>query len=169
MAAFGLPVLILLSVLITEQTGISLAGQEREPLMSNYPMYSYTFGSRDEFDARIKPLSRFNDFRFAVEEDGRRRDVTDELETTGLGEILEASIIDPEFELDPARLDTARENYAQAFGTSPPDEVRATRVRIVFDWDEGEFKRVPQAGSTAVSTSSPAALDRTSASVGAGA
>lgn len=141
-AAFGTPVLIALTFFIAEQSAVSWAGEEREPLLSNYPMYSYTFDSREEFEKRNENLPRFNDFAYTARIGGKTVDVTERVRTTGFQDIFESTLLDPEYEADPDDIEAARRNYEAEYKEPVPEEITARRIRIKFDWDDGEFVRI---------------------------
>jgi hypothetical protein len=137
-AVAGLAVWALVSAVVAEQVVASDRRFEREPLISDYPMYAWTFDSTAAFDlSRERKLSRYR------LEMPTRENVTSKLVAVAGDEyVLDlAYALRAGQEPSPDLLERIREiraTYVRSYGTELEDVV--IRIdRRSFDWDAGRF------------------------------
>lgn len=132
--------------LVAQQVAVSGAQIEEEPILSNFPMYSYTWQSEDEFN---QENSKFDVYRYeAKDASGRRVDITPRIEAINGSEALlsayEASEggeeLDEDEEVDLQRELKALDSvYERTFG-QPLERVYVVSERTAgYDFERGAF------------------------------
>lgn len=119
-------VALLVVLFIALQIRTSAEAVEHEPFLSNYPMYSWTWESREQFDA-ARDL-KFTSYRF-VRADGA--EITDEAAKEQLVSITQG-LLDP-YNDTPTGLKTKMQTLED------PRAVRIIISRRAFDWDAGDY------------------------------
>ena len=135
-----LPLAATVALLVAQQVAVSAKHVEREPLLSNYPMYALTYGSTDEFDAAN--VSAFSDYSFTA--GATREDVTafvrrvPRADSAFIDAVLnsadDGSV--PARECERAR--TSAGGVAARLGR-PLDQVGVVVDERAFDWGERRF------------------------------
>ncbi|MEW6319676.1 MAG: hypothetical protein AB1635_01165 [Acidobacteriota bacterium] len=139
--ALTAPQWVALALVVGVQAAAIVLRIEISPIMSDYPMYSTTYASVEEFERRnpIPPV-----YRFAVRlADGTERDATEAAERLEIDDVIrDAHNLLREERGDRAAhllaLDAAAERLARHFG----EPVAAIVIRIDqrgFDFDQGRF------------------------------
>ncbi|MGI9098581.1 MAG: DCC1-like thiol-disulfide oxidoreductase family protein [Solirubrobacteraceae bacterium] len=134
------PLAATVALLFAQQIAVSVKGIEREPLLSNYPMYSGTFASTHEFDEAT--ASSFSTYTFATGEAGD--DVTSAVQSVPRAD---SSLVDavrnaahegtvPTAECE--RAHGAASGVARRLGR-PLARVAVLVDQRAFDWGEGRF------------------------------
>jgi hypothetical protein len=143
------PVLaVLVAAILTQQAAISLASVEQMPFFTNYPMYSWTFESPEQFNARVAP-TKFYRAQVTDMTGGARRDITDQAYDVDMRGPLSAAVVEALGDDAPSwtpkeirnRLTSARELYEHRYG----ERLRRVEVRLqrrVFDFDGGGLRTV---------------------------
>jgi hypothetical protein len=121
------------AALVAAQVYASYRNIEIEPLLSNYPMYSNTYESPEQFDRNMA--------RVRFESNGV--DITDRVETAGGSDLLRQVVSGAaegrrSAEGAAAALAAFRNAYGQRFGP-PPETIDVVRVRNPFDWQRGRY------------------------------
>jgi hypothetical protein len=137
-------VALLVVVFIALQIRTSAEAVEHEPFLSNYPMYSWTWESRAEFDAGR--ALKFTSYRF-VRPDGA--EITDRNTKNQLVSITQG-LLDPQNDT-PAGLKTNMQELED------PRAVRIIISRLAFDWDAGDYYW--KARNAEIGTIQPAAAE----------
>ena len=154
--ALRIGALALVVLLVGQQVALSSVRVEEEPFLSNYPMYSGTWGSEEEFNVGN---SAFTEYRFEIARgSGPRVDVTRRIESVG-GEdaLLAAYEVREDDELDADEASDLQASlralvmlYEQRYGQSL-GRVYVTSERTVgFDFERGVFDRRVVARDTEV-------------------
>jgi hypothetical protein len=126
-------------VLVAQQVVASAAGLQIEPLVSDYPMYSGTYASPEEFEAvRARKLQRLN---FLAD----RTDISDRVASIADAQnvLLEAAERVAEGgALDDVLVERVRRfslEYRERHGVAP-ERLTVAAERVLFDWERGVFK-----------------------------
>lgn len=128
----------LIAVACLAQLGAWSFRLEIPPLVSDYPMYSHTFASTDEFDA----AGDVREYRFELASMANVRDVTDELDDLGVDAFLRDTIIEY---TDRGQLDADRQQELEAVAAEIIRELAPDGGRVDllfddqgFDWSRGQ-------------------------------
>jgi hypothetical protein len=123
------------TTLVVAQVGASWHAIEIEPLLSNYPMYSYTYDSPEHFE-RAQAVVRF-------ESEGI--DITDRVRDVGGGRDALLTMVDrtsgPD-EPDPELAATLKDfgsRYAQTYASAPREIDVIFLKQQPFDWVAGRY------------------------------
>ena len=128
--------MVLLAVLAVQQALVSVSAVEVEPLISNFPMYSSTLESPEDFRRTRRVLFEIggDDVTARVEAIPNAPGILLRVaEDVAAGEGIQAQgsqVI--------ATLRTVRNDYQERYGVAL-DIVTVTAERVTFDWQQGQF------------------------------
>ncbi len=143
---WGLVLSVFVAFVLVQQVAVTRARDEQLPLFSNFPMYSDTQDSPEEFNRTVAPR-RFYRYGFvAVADDGRRTPMDDRLDPDeGLGLALRDAFVrrtgPPAESLTDAmrqRLADDRVAFARATGLEL-DSVEVSVHARIFDFERGRL------------------------------
>lgn len=121
--------------MVTIQLVASLAAIEREPLVSNFPMYSGTFASTDEFDRNME--WRFTTLTEATDENGNS--LLPAIRLLRQDDRISLFWLAEDRPVGPDRLSRLCDRY-QNINHSVPESISLNMVRGGFDWINGNFR-----------------------------
>ena len=132
-------VVLVLGLLSLQQIVVSAVGLESEPLVSNFPMYSWTWPSREAFAAHLREKYR----AYEMETPGlESTTMAERLNSVGLDDGLRRRVFDAvaagrDLDDDERRsVAAAAAAYEARFGAAIPS-IRVVRYEGAFDWARG--------------------------------
>jgi predicted DCC family thiol-disulfide oxidoreductase YuxK len=135
-----------IGLFVLQQLVVSTLRIESEPLWSNFPMYDYTWGSREAFDAYFVAKRR----RYVLTAAGLTADQLDyRLRQIPEGIDVVHTAIDwaigrrPWTDEQRRRFEVISEQYRETFG-EPLVGIEVVSVEQGFDWDAGAFASTPR-------------------------
>ena len=120
------------AVVVTAQVLASYQRLEIEPLVSNYPMYSHTYESPEQFDRDTA--------RVRFESEGV--DITERVETAGGADVLRRIAMDAGEQRPVERSREALADFGRRFTErygAAPSQVDVVVLRNPFDWQRGRY------------------------------
>jgi predicted DCC family thiol-disulfide oxidoreductase YuxK len=141
---------VVVAAFVLQQIAVSALRIESEPLVSNFPMYSFTWPSREAFDSYLRDKTR----RYELSTDGiaadeltrRLRGVPKGLEV--IGDALDLAAGGRPWPAETRRqVDAVLREYRARYG-EPLGPVHVRRTERPFDWTHGTFETSGRVTST---------------------
>jgi hypothetical protein len=120
------------AVVVAAQMYASYNRIEMEPLLSDYPMYSNTYESPEQFD---RSMGR-------VRYESQGVDITDQVETADGADTLREIASDPAQQRQVTQSSQALADFARRFAErygAAPSEIDIIAIRTPFDWQRGRY------------------------------
>ena len=134
--------IVVMAVVVFQQIGASALRFESEPLISNFPMYSFTWPSRDAFDDYL--LEKTRQYELSTES-LTRDELARRLRSVPKGpdvvdDALDAAVAGKAWPAETrSQVDAVRREYQARYG-EPLRRVHVVRRETRFDWARGAFE-----------------------------
>ncbi len=134
--------IVVVAAFVFQQIGASALRFESEPLVSNFPMYSFTWPSREAFNDYLLEKTRYYELSTESLTSG---ELTRRLRGVPKGpdvvdEALDAAVAGKPWPAETrAQVDAVRREYQARYG-EPLGRVHVVRRETSFDWTRGEFE-----------------------------